>query len=272
MKTYVISIVSAKRRRAHITQIFNKKNITFLFFDAIEPSEILNKAIAEFVPSLKYQQFLSEVEKACFMSHIMLWKQAISEDLPYIAVFEDDVLLGENIGEFLHGDNWLTERTTENSAFIIRLETLLIPVNIRRSNIPIYQNREFHLLLSPHGGAAGYIISREAINFILKDLSDRPAEQIQPIDLMIFGEYLGRQNINIFQVTPGICIQELNFSQEQHKKSLLGSQLEEQRRKNQVIYKKKYKKHRSLKQRLSRALSKINREKRKREQVIIPFK
>ena len=272
MQTYVVSLPSAKKRREHITQIFDMQNIPFLFFDAISPSEALNKAISELVPSLKYQSFLSEIEKACFMSHVILWKQAIDEGLPYIAILEDDVLLGSNADKFLTEDTWLNERMPANSAFIVRLETLLIPINIKPSNITAYQDRQFPLLDSPHGGTAGYIISQKAIRLIMENLFTLPAEEIQPIDMMIFGTYLGKKDISVYQINPGICVQELNFSQDKNENSILGSMLEEQRRKNQEEYRKKHKKHRSFKQRLLRALTKISREKRKREQIVIPFR
>lgn len=272
MKIYVISLTDANTRREHIKQVFGAKNIPFHFFDAFRPSKFLDQVIAEFVPALKYQPFLSDVEKACFMSQVMIWKQALDANLPYVAIFEDDVLLGENAEKFLTEEAWLYERIPVGSAFIIRLETLLIPVNIKPSNIPIYKNRYFHLLDSPHGGAAGYIISQEAIRFILNDLYSLPAEQIQPVDLMLFGKYLSREDMPVYQVAPGVCVQELNFSQQQYKDSWLGSQMEKQRRQNQIEYNKKYKKRRNFKERLLRAVTKFSRERKKRKQVIIPFK
>jgi acto-N-neotetraose biosynthesis glycosyltransferase lgtB len=271
MDIYVISLTNANARREYIKQIFGDKNIPFHFFNALRPSKVLDDAIDQLVPSLKHQSFLSEVEKACFMSHVVLWQRVLDMNLPYVAVFEDDVLLGRDAEKFLTEDDWLNERITMDSAFIVRLETLLIPVNIKSSNIPTYQNRQFPLLDSPQGGAAGYIISRAAIRFILNDLYNLSAEQIQPIDLMMFGEYLSHKDIVVYQVSPGICVQELNFSQQQHKDSWLGSQIESQRRQNQIEYRRKYKKRRSLKERLQRALTKFSREKKKRAQVIIPF-
>ncbi len=58
------------------------------------------------------------------MSHAVLWKQALDEGLPYIAVFEDDVLLGKGAEKFLAEDAWLKERFDPDSAFIVRLETM----------------------------------------------------------------------------------------------------------------------------------------------------
>lgn len=44
--------------------------------------------------------YLSQGELACLMSHILLWKKASDENLPYITIFEDDIYLGANANIF----------------------------------------------------------------------------------------------------------------------------------------------------------------------------
>ncbi|WP_211684871.1 glycosyltransferase family 25 protein, partial [Neisseria meningitidis] len=120
MQNHVISLASAAERRAHIADTFGARGIPFQFFDALMPSEALEQAMAELVPGLSAHPYLSSVEKACFMSHVVLWKQALDEGVPYVAVFEDDVLLGEGAEKFLDEDAWLQERFDKDSAFIVR--------------------------------------------------------------------------------------------------------------------------------------------------------
>nr|WP_126356596.1 glycosyltransferase family 25 protein [Neisseria gonorrhoeae] len=96
MQNHVISLASAAERRAHIADTFGSRGIPFQFFDALMPSERLERAMAELVPGLSAHPYLSGVEKACFMSHAVLWKQALDEGVPYVAVFEDDVLFGKD--------------------------------------------------------------------------------------------------------------------------------------------------------------------------------
>ncbi|HGJ9820478.1 TPA: glycosyltransferase family 25 protein, partial [Neisseria gonorrhoeae] len=116
---------------------------------------------------LSAHPYLSGVEKACFMSHAVLWKQALDEGVPYIAVFEDDVLLGEGAGQFLAEDTWLQERFDPDSAFVVRLETMFMHVLTSPSGVADYGGRAFPLLESEHCGTAGYIISRKAMRFFL---------------------------------------------------------------------------------------------------------
>ncbi|EMS3973879.1 glycosyltransferase family 25 protein, partial [Neisseria gonorrhoeae] len=84
-----------------------------------------------------------------------------------IAVFEDDVLLGEGAEQFLAEDTWLQERFDPDSAFVVRLETMFMHVLTSPSGVADYGGRAFPLLESEHCGTAGYIISRKAMRFFL---------------------------------------------------------------------------------------------------------
>ena len=275
MQNHVISLASAKERRAHIADTFGARGIPFQFFDALMPSEELEQAMAELVPGLSAHPYLSSVEKACFMSHVVLWKQALDEGLPYIAVFEDDVLLGEGAEQFLAEDAWLQERFDPDSAFIVRLETMFMHVLTSPSGVADYCGRAFPLLESEHWGTAGYIISRKAMRFFLQHFVMLQPEQIKPIDLMMFSDFFDKEGVLVYQVSPALCAQELHYTKFHNKSSVLGSLLEDKRSKIQ----KQTHKDRTLKERLIHALTKISREKKKWEErkkmseaVIIPFR
>ncbi|HGO7453916.1 TPA: glycosyltransferase family 25 protein [Neisseria meningitidis] len=275
MQNHVISLASAAERRAHITDTFGVRGIPFQFFDALMPSEELEQAMAELVPGLSAHPYLSSVEKACFMSHVVLWKQALDEGLPYIAVFEDDVLLGEGAEQFLAEDTWLEERFDKDSAFIVRLETMFMHVLTSPSGVADYCGRAFPLLESEHWGTAGYIISKKAMRFFLQHFVMLQPEQIKPIDLMMFSDFFDKEGMPVYQVSPALCAQELHYTKFHNKSSVLGSLLEDERSK---IPKQKHK-DRTLKERLIHALTKISREKKKWEErkkmseaVIIPFR
>ena len=275
MQNHVISLASAKERRAHIADTFGARGIPFQFFDALMPSEELEQVMAELVPGLSAHPYLSSVEKACFMSHVVLWKQALDEGLPYIAVFEDDVLLGEGAEQFLAEDTWLEERFDPDSAFIVRLETMFMHVLTSPSGVADYCGRAFPLLESEHWGTAGYIISKKAMRFFLQHFAMLQPEQIKPIDLMMFSDFFDKEGMPVYQVSPALCAQELHYTKFHNKSSVLGSLLEDERSK---IPKQKHK-DRTLKERLIHALTKISREKKKWEErkkmseaVIIPFR
>ncbi|AAF42255.1 TPA: glycosyltransferase family 25 protein [Neisseria meningitidis] len=259
MQNHVISLASAAERRAHIAATFGVRGIPFQFFDALMPSEELNRMMAELVPGLAKQHLLSEVEKACFMSHAVLWKQALDEGLPYVAVFEDDVLLGKDAEKFLAEDTWLEERFDKDSAFIVRLETMFAKVIVRPDKVLNYENRSFPLLESEHWGTAGYIISREAMRFFLERFAVLPAEWIKAVDWMMFTYFFDKEGMPVYQVNPALCTQELHYAKFLSKNSMLGSDLEKDREQER-------RHRRSLKVMfdLKRALGKFGREKKKR--------
>ncbi|HGG8400735.1 TPA: glycosyltransferase family 25 protein [Neisseria meningitidis] len=256
MQNHVISLASAAERRAHIADTFGRHGIPFQFFDALMPSERLEQAMAELVPGLSAHPYLSGVEKACFMSHTVLWKQALDESLPYIAVFEDDVLLGEGAEKFLAEDTWLEERFDKDSAFIVRLETMFAKVIVRPDKVLNYENRSFPLLESEHWGTAGYIISREAMRFFLERFAVLPAEWIKAVDWMMFTYFFDKEGMPVYQVNPALCTQELHYAKFLSKNSMLGSDLEKDREQGR-------RHRRSLKVMfdLKRALGKFGREK-----------
>ncbi|HFC7222981.1 TPA: glycosyltransferase family 25 protein [Neisseria meningitidis] len=259
MQNHVISLASAAERRAHIADTFGARGIPFQFFDALMPSEALEQAMAELVPGLSAHPYLSSVEKACFMSHVVLWKQALDEGLPYITVFEDDVLLGEGAEKFLAEDTWLEERFDKDSAFIVRLETMFAKVIVRPDKVLNYENRSFPLLESEHWGTAGYIISREAMRFFLERFAVLPAEWIKAVDWMMFTYFFDKEGMPVYQVNPALCTQELHYAKFLSKNSMLGSDLEKDREQER-------RHRRSLKVMfdLKRALGKFGREKKKR--------
>ncbi|HGO9031107.1 TPA: glycosyltransferase family 25 protein [Neisseria meningitidis] len=259
MQNHVISLASAAERRAHIADTFGRHGIPFQFFDALMPSERLEQAMAELVPGLSAHPYLSSVEKACFMSHVVLWKQALDEGVPYVAVFEDDVLLGEGAEKFLDEDAWLQERFDKDSAFIVRLETMFAKVIVRPDKVLNYENRSFPLLESEHWGTAGYIISREAMRFFLERFAVLPAEWIKAVDWMMFTYFFDKEGMPVYQVNPALCTQELHYAKFLSKNSMLGSDLEKDREQER-------RHRRSLKVMfdLKRALGKFGREKKKR--------
>ncbi|OOF35810.1 glycosyltransferase family 25 protein [Rodentibacter heidelbergensis] len=218
---YVISLATATHRRAHIKQEFGRHNISFEFYDALSPSEHLNQLIQTHLPNLAHAK-LSEGEKACFMSHYMLWQKCIDENLPYIYIFEDDVLLGEDAYQFLEEDDWLNERFTKNDAFILRFETFLNYSKCAEANIKPYCQRQILKLVVENCGTAGYVISNKEIIELVKFIKTLSAQALCSIDLIMFNRF----NQDTYQLVPALCIQE---NQYYPNNSNLNSQLQKER-------------------------------------------
>ena len=205
MKNFVISLTTATQRREHITQEFSKQNIPFEFFDAITPDTMV-QACERLNIDLINNQRLSGGEKGCFLSHVILWQKMLDENLDYIAIFEDDIYLGENAQVFFNDENWLKN----NQIDFIKTETFLQKRKLGSESILLVDNRSAKPLKEYHLGTAGYIISPTTalslFNFIKTlDL----ANEYFAIDQLMFDRYMQiKDSLPIYQLFPAIVSQE----------------------------------------------------------------
>ncbi|WP_304333945.1 glycosyltransferase family 25 protein [Conchiformibius steedae] len=263
LANFVISIRHATERRQHITETFGKQNIPFTFFDAVTPQEGLNEGISRHVPALASADNLTAGEKACFMSHVLLWQHCVDANLPYIAIFEDDILLSTDAAAFLNEDGWLKQSLTPQHSFILRLESSPFPSRYQPCPVLLpYRKHHFLTLSEQQICTAGYIISQAAAQWLLKQCAALPANFNLPLDDWLFGpDFLFHETLLLAQITPALCMQESFY----HASPTLGSQLEAERRLKRPFLSKR----KSWHQKLIHALTKISREHRKYKQRII---
>jgi len=208
---YIISLPTAIQRREHIKQEFGKQDIPFEFYNALMPSEQLNQLIQKYLPNLS-QASLSEGEKACFMSHYILWQKCIDENLPYIFIFEDDIYLGENAKELLEID-YIPKDTD-----ILKLETLYGKIMLG-SMYKIKCQRNIFQLKYKHTGMGGYTITAKGARYLLNKIQNR--QLVLAIDTLIFDKLLDQREYKVMQLYPAVCIQDLIINGESKFKSSL---------------------------------------------------
>lgn len=242
IKSYVISLTTAHNRRTHIHNEFGKQGIDFEFFDAITPN-LINQSYQTLNIDLNNTQ-LSPTEKACFLSHIALMQKTLNDDLSYVAIFEDDVYLGENAYFYFSNSDYLTK----NAINVLKLETFLQYKKIdKKSAIACFDHRTLYRLNEYHLGMAGYIISRTAIQAFLKYIENLPNDRIVPIDRLLFDGFM--EQMPIYQLSPALCIQE-HIKNPNHIQ--LPSSLEQERKLQQ-----KHKSKRTLSQKIKGELGNV---------------
>lgn len=142
---------------------------------------------------------LSNGEAACVLSHRMAWKRLLDGEEEYLAIFEDDTHLSEDIAYLLKTE-WM-----KNELHLVKLETILRKTSISGIAQHAFGGRKLHRLLAKHYGASGYIVSRRCA----KRLLEITESYLLPVDVVLFDEQSPIwEEFGIFQVVPAACIQD----------------------------------------------------------------
>lgn len=204
MKKIVISLSTAVERRKHISSEFAQKNVDFDFFDALtpEPATIFSQELGLRID----ERILTKGELACFMSHVFLWKRMIDENIPYMAIFEDDIYLGDNVVDFLTDSSWINDQW-----HLIKLEefTHRIALGKQVKNFKGQIQRSIFELKSKNLGTAGYILSLHGAKSLLSYI--QKLDKLIALDHLMF-EHLIYENIfSVYQMKPALCIQDVTL-------------------------------------------------------------
>ena len=228
MKNIVISLKTATARREHIVQEFGKQNIGFEFFDALTPD--LARPLAEKMQLNVEDEYLTGGELACFMSHVSIWQKMVDEQLPYVAIFEDDVFLGERAFDIFNSSSWIQEdwHIIKTEAFS---EKVLLAKEVYRINDT---KRQITRLTGKNLGTAGYILSLKGAMAYLNYIKQ---SSLSPLDEMMFRDFIHAKHCDVYQMSPASCIQEMMLYPE--KKTVLSSDLIDERKARMKKYKKK---------------------------------
>ncbi|MBB4835136.1 glycosyltransferase family 25 protein [Acinetobacter schindleri] len=245
MKNIVISLKTATARREHIQKEFGKQNIGFEFFDALTPD--LAKPLAEKMALQVHEDFLTSGELACFMSHVSIWQKMVDEQIPHLAVFEDDVYLGQDADCFLNSHTWI-----QPEWHIIKLEAFAKKILHARHGVSLAKGRSLFKLKGRHVGAAGYILSLHAAQYLIKLLKQNSITE--PLDHILFDPKYHQQNMSLYQMKPALCIQSYLYEQAQGNK--FDSILEDQRVKRRQTESKA----RTLGEKLNREWQRLNQQ------------
>lgn len=200
LHNYVISLTTAHDRRTHITDEFGKQAIAFEFFDAVTAHTLPAYCDSLGLTNILTSERLSNGEKGCFISHAALWQKMLDDDLSHIAIFEDDVHLGEQANLFLTDDDWL-----DDAVGLIKIEHFAHEVALQPA-ISTIHHRHIQPLISGNLGTAGYIIHRDTAKELLDILKNKTESEIIAIDHFMFQEVIIKQQIEVHQLNPALCI------------------------------------------------------------------
>jgi glycosyl transferase family 25 len=211
----LINLDSANQRRAHMDAEFGRLGIKYDRISAVD-------GIAADLRTPAARSAISPGEIGNFLSHQKAWDLIASREDPYSAVFEDDIFLAPAIAWFLGTKKWIPV-----DADIVKLETMLMSVNVDRLVTEVAPGFGLRRLRSTHWGVAGYIISAKAARTLSmrKFAPDRPADHV----LFDFDEKRP-SSLVVYQLDPALCIQSDVIAERRGRGAPLASIIEPQRK------------------------------------------
>ena len=166
MKIFVISLRTAKVRRAEASEQMAKFGVEFEFFDAVEGAA----GHSDWFTGIDHRLFQINTRRrdptpgeiGCYASHLSIWKWAIAHDQP-VVILEDDFQLEPGFAKVINDLEPLV-----NKFGFIRLQSMYGPrVLLKRLRSPVHEvlrrgGISIHYLSDPPLYTLAYAIGPEA--------------------------------------------------------------------------------------------------------------
>ncbi|MBZ0165034.1 MAG: glycosyltransferase family 25 protein [Notoacmeibacter sp.] len=140
-------------------------------------------------------------EIGCFLSHRKAWEAFLQTGEPWGFIAEDDLHLSGDVAPFFRSAKWIPA-----DADVVKPETTFRMAHMGRDSLPVPGGRVLRRLLSLHGGAGGYFVSRSSAEALL-ELTGRRCE---PADHVVFNPDFGFfSGKTVYQIDPAFAVQDL---------------------------------------------------------------
>lgn len=192
MQIFIINLKESTDRRQYMIEEMKKLNIQYEFFDAINGKNIKNiDKIYDKETAIKvYGRELKLGEIGCAMSHLLIYKKMLEENIEQALIFEDDIIIANDFNKVF--------------SQILKLENngiILLGQSDSKLKTKIYfqsisQHHKLKKIFNSGYGAYGYLICKKAAEKIYAN--NFPITQ--PIDQ--WGKWW--KFVNILVVIPNI--------------------------------------------------------------------
>jgi len=136
IKCYVINLDRSTDRRKYINRIFGEKGLVFERVTATDGALLSDKEFDRLTSKRNWPYELTRNEVGCFLSHRECLRRIAENDDPWGAIFEDDIILSQNICPLLKDVSWIPEGTD-----IVKLDTAEIICIVGRTRPIIHHNQ-----------------------------------------------------------------------------------------------------------------------------------
>lgn len=191
MKIFVISLLSADKRRRFQQAQMNRLELSFEFLDAISVEDI---DLGFYARHANYwQRPLRKTEVACYLSHRNAW-QRISQNQEPALILEDDALLSKCVPKIL------SRLLQANGRDLVNLENRGRKKFVAKVSVDTACNSKVLRLYQDRTGAAGYVLYPAGAHKLL--LADK-RKGIALADAQITACY----SLKAYQIEPSPVIQ-----------------------------------------------------------------
>jgi len=195
---YVINLPRDHERRDRMEKLLNHLQIEFTIIDAAVGASLSPEELQFFQDRTAMQ--LVPAEFGCMVSHINCWRRFLHSDADFALVCEDDIHISPHLKTTLEA---LEYPTDDNS--IVRLESFGSFTTFAVEPRQKIGHYGIHKMLSDHGGAACYLISRKTAQYLL----DAAPHFRNAVDIeMFFPKRTSVTGLNVFQLIPALAIQD----------------------------------------------------------------
>lgn len=184
---FVVSLRDANDRRAAIQEQLNALTLPFEFVEAVDGRNGLAPAYEAMIDRPGTAAWLgrpmADVEYACALSHMSVYRRIVERDLPGAIVLEDDAVLGPNFSKFLDARAYC-------AAPLIQLDHDHGDIRRFGRRIRIDGGLRFAEAARNTNSTAAYSISRTAAEHLLQHGLPLRGTADWPCDVTAFPAYL----------------------------------------------------------------------------------
>lgn len=197
MKCYLINLDRAPERLARMARLLESHGVAFERVPAIDAANFTEQELALYRSQRKLALAMAPGDIACGASHLHIMRRISSGDDAYAVVMEDDIHVASDIGLYLNSSDWIPQ-----DADMVKLETFVERTAVGGKWTVLPNGRAMAQLESKHGGAALYVISKDAAARLVEGF----VAGLMCIDEYMFGEKLDA--LKVYQVYPAPAVQE----------------------------------------------------------------
>ena len=203
IRVYFINLLASVERRSWFEAQADGLGLSATRIEACSGRELAECDLSHCQSQRLSDIWMGPAEVGCFLSHRKTWKKIQEEADPWAFVAEDDLHLAADCGPFFEESEWIPD-----SADLIKAETTFKKCHRELDAASKHTGRNVHRLLSLHGGAGGYFVSKSAAKMLVEACDGF----CEPADHVLFNPAFGLfDKLQVFQIEPAFGLQDIFF-------------------------------------------------------------